>query len=182
VVAFGDVTERASNTDRDDGSAAGVRLAPVRGRALDGTEVVLPDDLPGDQTLVVLAFRQRQQPEVDRWIELAVSLGVAATPLGAPRPLRRAVVEVPVLGRRYLAARRFIDGGMATGIGDPAVLARTVTVYTDPIAYRRRCGLGSGEAVRVLLTRRDGRVSFVATGPPGEHHRAELARALDASA
>lgn len=155
-----------------------LHLAPATGRALDGASYRLPRDLPAVRTLVVLAFRRRQQACVDRWIALATALGAAPTPLGASLPLPAAVVEVPVLGRRYVPVRPLIDGGMAAGIGDPHVLARTITVYTDPDRYRRRCGLGAGDEVRAMVVDRAGAVSFHATGEPSPEHREELAAAL----
>ena len=159
-----------------------LRLATVSGRALDGTPRELPAELPAILTLVIVAFRQRQQRDVDRWIDLAVDLGMAGTPLGAHEPLEQAVIEVPVLGRRYLGARRLIDGGMATSIADPEVLARTITVYTDPGRFRRRCGITTAEQVTALLTARDGTVRWSATGPPGSDARGSLAAALEAGA
>jgi len=162
-----------------DAASHPVRLAPVRGRALDGTPCRLPDELPGERTLVVVAFRQRHQRDVDAWIDLAVGLGVPASPLGAALPMPTAVIEVPLLGRRWLPARRLIDGGMATGIADPLVLARTITAYTDPVAFRRACGLrGGGRQVEVLLARRDGSVEWADRGAPGPDGRAKLAAAL----
>jgi len=154
------------------------RLVPVQGRALDGTTVELPSQLPATRTVVVLAFRQRQQRDVDQWIELAVAVGVPGSPLGVSAPMETAVVEVPVLGRRYRGARRFIDGGMAASIRDPAVLARTITVYTDPAAFRRRCGVPTAEEVTVLLVGRDGVVSWHRTGRPQPGDREALADAL----
>lgn len=157
------------------------RLARVDGRALDGTPYELPGDLPGAVTLVVVAFRQRQQADVDRWIDLAVDLGVLPSPHEVPGPMATAVIEVPVLGRRYLPARRMIDGGMAAGIADPMVLARTITVYTDPASFRRACGIPTAEQVSALLTRRDGSVVWHALGPPVEGQRRDLQAALTAS-
>jgi hypothetical protein len=153
-------------------------LAPVRGRALDGTEYRLPAGLPAERTLVVLAFRQRQQADVDRWIDLAVSLGVPGSPLGGPEPRATAVVEVPVLGRRHLPARRFIAGGTAAAIRDAAVLARTITVYTDPATYRRRCGIAGADQVTAMLVDREGHASFQALGPPTAGEPDALATAL----
>jgi hypothetical protein len=158
-----------------------VRISSAAGRALDGTPYRLPGDLPGAVTLVVVAFRQRQQADVDRWIELAVTLGVPPSPYGASQPMASAVVEVPVLGRRYLAARRVIDGGMAAGIADPVALARTITVYTDPTAFRRACGITTADEVSALLARRDGTVGWHAVGPPTEQHRLDLRDALAAA-
>jgi hypothetical protein len=156
------------------------RLATAAGRALDGTHYRLPAELPGVVTLVVVAFRQRQQADVDRWIDLAVALGVPPSPYGVTGPMASAVVEVPVLGRRYLAARRVIDGGMAAGIADPVVLARTITVYTDPAAFRRACGIRTADEVTALLARRDGSVSWAAVGLPTDRHRTELRTAITA--
>ncbi len=163
---------------RPDPSPPQVRLADAAGRALDGTPYRLPVDLPGAVTLVIVAFRQRQQGEVDRWIDLAVALGVPPSPYGATEPMASAVAEVPVLGRRYLPARRMIDGGMAAGIADPIALARTITVYTDPAAFRRSCGITTADQVTALLTHRDGTVVWHAVGVPTDRHRGDLQAAL----
>ena len=162
-------------------AAGGVRLAPLRGRALDGTPWRLPADLPAERTLVLLAYRQRHQGDVDAWIALAVSLGVPPTPRGRERPMATAVIEVPNLSRRWLPARRFIDGGMAASIRDPDVLARTVTAYGHPAGHRAACGLpeDDGESMQALVVSPDGEVTFHAVGPPGPGSRAALAEALE---
>jgi hypothetical protein len=64
-----------------------------------------------------------------------------------------------------------IDGGMARGIADPDVLARTLTAYGAPSRHRRACGLagpgaGGGREVEALVVTRDGRVLWHATGAP----------------
>lgn len=165
-------------------AGGGVRLAPLRGRALDGTPWRLPADLPAPLNLVLLAYRQRHQMDVDAWIDLAVGLGVPPTPRGRPRPMPTAVIEVPILSRRWLPARRGIDGGMAASIRDPDVLARTVTVYGRPAAHRAACGLveDGGAAMQAVVAAPDGAVTFHAVGPPGPAARAELAAALGSGA
>lgn len=158
-----------------------MRFAPLWTRALDGTERQLPADLPAERTLVLLAYRQRHQRDVDEWISLAVSLGVPATPRGSEGLMATAVIEVPFLSRAWRPARRFIDGGMAQGIGDPDVLARTLTAYGSPRRHRRACGLVAPEArdvdgraeVEALVVERSGQVLWRASGrtptssPPG---------------
>ena len=74
--------------------------------------MALPADFPADRTLAVVAFKQRQQPQVDRWIERAVAAGVPSTPRGATGPIPVAVVEIPLLSTQWRLVRRFIDGGM----------------------------------------------------------------------
>lgn len=152
--------------------AVALRFAGVRTRALDGTPRRLPRDLPGERTLVLIAYRQRHQRDVDAWIALAVAAGVPPTPRGAERPMPAAVVEVPFLSARWLPVRRLIDGGMARGIADPDVLARTLTAYGSPGRHRRACGLDApgvgagGSEVEVLVADRRGRVHWHASGPP----------------
>ncbi len=163
---------------------AALRFAPLLVRALDGTRRDLPHDLPARRTLVLLAYRQRYQRDVDAWIALVVAHGVAATPRGAAEPLPSAVVEVPYLSSRWLPLRRFIDGGMATGIADPDVLARTWTAYGSPARHRRACGLvppvgQGGRAVEAVVVDRAGTVFWHATGPPPRDLPDGLRAALD---
>lgn len=161
-----------------------LRLAPLRTRALDGTWRDLPGDLPAERTLVLLAYRQRHQRDVDAWIALAVAHGVPPTSRGVTGPMASAVVEVPFLSARWLPARRLIDGGMAQGIADPDVLARTLTAYGAPARHRRACRLeasgcgAGGRDVEALVVDRAGAVHWHASGPPG-HGRGDAGADVD---
>jgi len=144
----------------------GTRFPEVVGRSLLGQDVRVPHELPAARTLVVVAFEQWQQSRVDRWIARAVAAGVPATPRGQDGPMDVAVVEVPALSTRWRPVRRFIDGGMSAGIGDPDVLARTITVYTDVGALQRALAIpGSGDVCALVVTR-DGDVLARAYGEP----------------
>lgn len=140
----------------------------VHGRSLLGDEVDLPTGLPARRTLVVVAFRQRHQSCVDRWIARAVAAGVPATPRGQDLPMPTAVVEVPALSSRWRPVRGWIDGGMATGIGDPDVLARTITVYTDVGALRRVLSIPDDRDVWAFVVGDDGTILATATGEPDD--------------
>ena len=164
-----------------------LHLAPLRTRALDGTVRHLPADLPARRTLVLLAYRQRHQRDVDAWIARAVAAGVPATPRGASGPLATAVVEVPFLSVRWRPARRAIDGGMARSIADPDVLARTLTAYGLPARHRHACGLDAasgrgagGVEVEALVVTRDGTVLGHASGPPSASTSADVTALLEA--
>ncbi len=169
------------------GEVPGLRLARLRTRALDGARRDLPQDLPAERTLVLLAYRQRHQRDVDAWIAFAVAGGVPPTPRGTTGPMTTGVVEVPFLSARWTPLRRMIDGGMARGIADPDVLARTLTAYGAPSRHHRACGLAGpgaagGREVEAMVVTRDGRVLWHATGapdaaPPGEVEA--MLRALD---
>lgn len=143
-----------------------MRLPDLDGRSLLGDEIAIPGGLPAERTLVLFAFRQRQQAQVDRWIDRAVTeLGVPASPLGLPFDASRAVVEVPCLGGQWRPLRRFIDGGMASGIGQPAVLARTITVYGGTGGILRALD-AEPALVQARVCRRTGEILAAADGEP----------------
>jgi hypothetical protein len=145
-----------------------VRFPAVRGRSLLGLEVALPRDFPAELTLAVVAFRQWQQERVDRWIARAVAAGIPPTTRGATGLPPVAVVEVPVLSTAWRPVRRFIDGGMTAGIGDPDVLARTITVYTNVAAFQRALAIPDSEDVHALVVRRDGTILARGRGDPDD--------------
>lgn len=151
----------------DPRTLAGVAGFPrVRGRSLLGIELALPRDLPAERTLVVVAFRQWQQGRVDRWIARAIAAGLPPTIRHAPGRLPVAVVELPVLSTRWRPVRRLIDGGMTAGIGDPDVLARTITVYTNVAVFQAALAIPGGDDVHALVVRPDGTVLAHASGEP----------------
>jgi hypothetical protein len=142
------------------------RFPAVTGRSLLGAEQSLPRDFPAERTLAVVAFRQWHQARVDRWIARAVADGVPPTPRGHTGVLPAAVVELPVLATGWRPVRRFIDGGMTAGIGDPDVLARTITVYTDVSRFQRSLAIPGSEEVHALVVTRDGTVLARGSGDP----------------
>jgi hypothetical protein len=150
----------------------------VPGRTLLGAEVVLPADFPADRTLAVVAFQRGQPSRVDRWIERAVAAGVPPTTRGATGSVPAAVVEVPVLSTQWRPVRRFIDGGMTAGIGDPDVLARTITVYTDVGAFQRFLSVPGSDDVAALVVDRAGTVLARGCGDPDDESWAAVAVGL----
>ncbi len=158
--------------------SATVRFPAVRGRSLLGVEMALPADLPADLTLAVVAFRRWQQDRVDRWIARAVAAGIPPTTRGATARVRVAVVEVPVLSTAWRPARRFIDGGMTAGIGDPDVLARTITVYTRVGAFQRSLAIPGSDDVHALVVRPDGAILARGRGEPDDEQWEAIAAVL----
>lgn len=154
------------------------RFPAVTGRSLLGVELALPHDFPAVRTLAVVAFRQWHQARVDRWITRAVADGVPPTPRGLTGVLLAAVVELPVLAIGWRPVRRFIDGGMTAGIGDPDVLARTITIYTDVGAFQRSLAIRGGEEVHALVVTRDGTILARGTGDPQDREWDDILAAL----
>ena len=152
-------------------------MPTIDARALDGEQRRIPQDLPADRTLVLLAFKQWQQRQVDAWIARAESEGWAPDLSAADSPAR-ATIEVPCIGRRWSPARRFIDGGMAASIRAPAILARTWTAYTDVGRVQRALGIPDSDQVHALVVDRAGMVLARAAGDPTERSWPTIAAAM----
>jgi hypothetical protein len=131
---------------------------------LAGEPLAVPDDL-GGPALLLFAYRQRQQRDVETWIR------------SVPDNAAIQILEVPVLGRRWLPVRRFIDGGMASNM-ERATREQTMCVYTDVAAFRRNVlGVGSRRVLAVLVDP-GGHVRWHAIGPASEAGARELRRAV----
>lgn len=140
------------------------RIGRFESTTLAGRDLVVPDGLSGP-TLLLFAYRQHQQRDVDTWIR-------AVRPDDGIR-----VLEVPVLGRRWLPGRRFIDGGMASNM-DAATREQTMCVYTDVAGFRRDVlGVTSSQVLATLVDA-EGGIRWRALGPASDRGRADLASAV----
>jgi hypothetical protein len=162
----------------DDG---GVDFPRVDGRSLSGAEFALPGDLPAPRTLALLAFQQRHQACVDRWIARAEAAGVPGSPVDMTAGDATCVLEIPVLSTRWKLGRGFIDGGMASSIRIPRVLARTITVYTDVSAFQKVLGIPGSDEVQACVVTPDGEVLARAPGEPTDAAWGLIAEALGLS-
>ncbi len=150
-----------------------VLFPDIAGRSLAGAALQIPDDLAGQTNVLLLAFQQRQQRDIDGLIDALGQRGIDTSPphdtQGLPTGERVEVVlyEIPLLGAKWQPFRSFIDGGMASNIGVPAVLARTVTAYGQIGAVERSLNLPSRDQVYAVVVRgRD--VLAVQPGWPGD--------------
>lgn len=148
------------------------------GRSLAGEDVRLPDDLPAERTLAVLAFQQWQQSSVDQWIARAEAVGVPGSPLDMDADDQTCVVEIPVLSTRWKLGRGFIDGGMAASIRVPRVLARTITVYTNVSAFQKVLGIPGSDVVQACVVTPQGDVVARVPGDPTDEAWRVIAEAL----
>ena len=156
----------------------GVDFPRVDGRSLAGSEIALPADLPAPRTLALLAFQQRHQGCVDRWIARAEGAGVPGSPVDMGPGDETCVVEIPVLSTRWKLGRGFIDGGMASSIQIPRVLARTITVYTNVSAFQKVLGIPGSEDVQACVVTPAGEVLARVPGDPTDAAWDVIAEAL----
>ncbi len=135
-----------------------MRFPKISTKSLTGVEYQLPDQLPARRTAVILAFYQRHQSDVDQWISALVAAGIPPTVSGLSADAETAVIEVPVLTRRWGPVRPLIDGGMASGIGNPDINARTWTSYTDVQQVLDALSLTGDETIIIVVAERDGTI------------------------
>lgn len=125
-------------------------LPRLDARDLTGAAHVIPDDLPADPCVVVLAFRQRQQRDVDEWVD--------ALP-GVP------LVEIPLLGTGWRVARGWIEGGMAGGTPEEA-RPRVWCAYAPVKRVLDDLGETGHRSALAAVVRRSGDVLMVFRGAP----------------
>lgn len=145
----------------------------IEARSLDRETYDLPGEFEGRWNIAVVAFQREQQQLVDTWLPFLLALEAEND--------RLRVYEIPVLARRWTPARRLIDGGMAMAIADRDTLARTLTSYTDVSAVQSALGLPDDSTIVTVLTDRDGRITWIATGAFSECAGRDLTRALEAT-
>lgn len=146
----------------------------VTTRDLNGAEKTLPADFSGDLNLVLIAYVQWQQREVDSWLP-------TADRLEATLPNFR-YYEVPVVGQMGRFGQMQLDFWMRTGIPDRETRARTLTLYVDRAAFRRQLGIGDEAHIALLLLDRAGTIVWRGSGAYSAATAASLQEALQAQA
>ena len=99
-------------------ASANAVFPTVTSEDLNGDSHTLPQGFPGEPTIVFIAYKQRQQGDVNSWI-YALNLDPSSGP---------EFVELPVVGSAMVAMKGVIDNGMRSGIVDRNMRARTITM------------------------------------------------------
>jgi hypothetical protein len=147
-----------------------MQFPTVTGSNLQRKKLRLPQDFQGELNLVLIAFQQWQQTQVDTWIPFA-------NQLEETQPGVR-YYELPTIQRLNALARTFINEGMRAGIPDPLARERTITLYLDKDALREALQLPNEDDIYVLLLDRQARVLWRAEGAFTPEKGASLAAAV----
>ena len=75
--------------------------------------------------------------------------------------------------------RGFIDNGMRSGIQDPNMRARTITLYESPSLVNDPLGFSGRGEIRVLVVRQSGEVIWSTSGAATNEGLAALAAAYN---
>ena len=131
---------------------------------LNRRAVSLPQDLPGDPTIVFIAYKRNQQPSINAWVAR----------LGLQERGGAAWVELPVVGRGAALFRNFVDNGMRSGITSTAMRGRTITIYSSQRAFNMALGIDGRDDIYTALVGRDGQVYVLIAGDVTAEKMAQL--------
>ncbi len=143
-------------TTIDPAAFEGVRFPTVRGSSLSRDNFTLPDDIEAEYALVMIAFQQVQQFDVNTWLPVARQLAESYEDM--------VYYELPTVDRLNPAARAFIDGGMRAGIPDPVARATTITLYLDKPAFRQVLEIPDEDSIVVMVINQEGEVFWRTDG------------------
>jgi len=128
----------------------------VEGINLHGRTLTIPHELSGARRIVVVAFEQRQQGDVDTWIR------------GLEEDLRNdpglKLYELPVIYEGSAAFRFWVNNGMRSGITDDTARTRTITVYTDREKFYATLNVKQAEITTFILDQQ-GKIVWRTDGP-----------------
>lgn len=130
----------------------------------------LPQALAGDPSVVIVAFERGQQAMVDSWLPLLSELQRLSPGIE--------VYEMPTISRRWLPARRLIDGGMRAAIPDPETRRHTITTYTDVGVVLEALDLDGTSTIAVVVVDPGGTILWQGLGGYRATLAAELAEAV----
>jgi hypothetical protein len=132
----------------------------VTGDNLNGRRFEIPSQLDAPFNILMVAFYQRQQDDVNTWLDAARDIAAAHANVE--------YYELPTINAGWGLVRNWIDGGMRSGIPDIGARDRTITLYTDTGKFRELAGIDSPEHIWVGLVDRGGRVYWSARGRANE--------------
>lgn len=138
----------------------------VSGDNLNNRAFDIPAGLDAPYNILLVAFLQEQQDDVNTWLPTAKSIVADHANVE--------YYELPTISSRWGIARGFIDGGMRRGIPAFADRERTVTVYTDTKKFRELAGIDDPKQIWVGLVDRNGRVYWSSRGKASEDTLKEL--------
>jgi len=140
------------------------QMPTIQAKTLADRTVTLPQDLPGEKTLAIIAFGKDQQPNIDTWVQ-GLNL----------KNSTEAWVELPVINPGITFVRNFIDGGMRMNVRDEVMRNRIITLYTDRVLFLKSMGLPQKtESIFVVIVTRQGKVLASVEGDYSEEKAAVL--------
>jgi hypothetical protein len=123
-----------------------MKFPTVPGRDTHGARLTLPDDLDGEQTLLVVSFHHRQRSLVGSWRQFAEELSDQFDHF--------AYYELVVGGRSGMMPPT-ATGGLSQTSATRRQHDNTVRVSVDKAAFRRRLGMVGEQTIYAFLLEDD---------------------------
>jgi hypothetical protein len=143
-------------------------MPPIKAADLNKKTVAWPQDFTAQHTLLLIAFRQGQQSNIDGWVK-----GMDLKASGAP-----SWFEVPMINNPGSVGRWFIDNGMRSGIPNKADRARVVTLYGKKANMMKAMDIPNETQVHALVVDKAGKIIVRVSGDYSEDGAATLLQAL----
>ncbi len=137
----------------------------LKGIDLTGEERTIPNGLEGEPILLLVAFEQEQQTQVNTWIDIAREIE-------STHPQFR-YYEIPLIYEGSAPFRFWVNNGMRSGIQDPIARMRTITVYTDREKFFEITGMAKDTVYAVLIDS-DGKIIWQTDGAASQDHKDAL--------
>lgn len=148
-----------------------MRFPEVEGSNLQGRKFELPGDLAGEFNIILIAFKQHQQYDVNTWLPLLKRLRRQYPALH--------YYELPTIWEMPRLRQMMLDMGMRMGIPDRHTRETTITLYLDKTEFRRALDIPHEDAITVLLVDRFGRVLWRTMGIYNEAKGAALEASVE---
>ena len=145
------------------------RLPTISAKRLDQQPVVLPNELPAERTLALVAYTRNQRTEIESWIH-----GLRLDQDTNIPWFRMSVLNDP--GSED--ARSEIERRLLARHPAEADRSRLVPVFTNREAFVRAAGISGTEHASVLVLDRDGKVLARAEGQYDEDKAQALRETL----
>ncbi len=124
---------------------------------LNNEKVTLPEDFNGNPLLVLVAYKQKQQTNINTWLDRMDEIESAIPGVQ--------IIETPTISSgKWGWMAGFIDGGMRSGIPDTEARARTITLYTDVSLFNQALNIESVDTIYAVLLDRDGEIVEMVAG------------------
>lgn len=149
---------------------AAPRWPAIEAETVSGRVVKLPTLLTAPRTVVLAAYSEEQQQDVDRWMA-ALELKARNIPW----------LQVPVLGKTNPFFQNLILTGLRRGLPDKADRERVAVTFVEGEEFRRSMALsGEGRVMNAMVVDRSGTVALRLDGPYTPEKGARLLAALAA--
>ncbi len=123
---------------------------------MNGDEIVFPDDLRPEGSLLILGFSEKLRDDFEEWKE-------ALTPLTMP-PVSLHILYLPVIQDPGAFIRLFIDGGMRAGTKE-SQRKNSATLYPkDADEFKRQLRISGDTIEHVMLVDNSGKIIWYHRG------------------